>query len=306
MMSEASANARNLTKSRAWVVFAYLLATAVGAAIAATPTLTGFATDEPLARAAIADVAATLVIFAFSFAFRNSSFYDAYWSVLPPALGVYWVLAAPAGIDRVRVCLALGLCAVWGIRLTYNWARGWTGLDHEDWRYRDLAKKSGKAYWLVSFFGIHFFPTVQTFAGSVGLYVALTYGGRSFGALDVVATLVTGGAIACETIADKQLHDFKRRKGTAPGETIREGLWAYSRHPNYFGEMSFWWGLFLFGIAAAPERWAWMIGGPVAITGMFFFVSIPLMEKRQLERRPQFAEHVKTTSMIIPWFRKSA
>lgn len=292
-------NPMSLSASRWLVTFAYVVAIAVGyAAIVYAPT------TDALYVGMISDVAATLAIFVFSLAFNNSSFYDAYWSVIPPALGAYWVYVAPEGASPLRQGLALGLCTLWAVRLTYNWYRGWTGLGHEDWRYVDLRRKTGKLYWLVSLFGLHMFPTFQVFAGCVGLYIALTAENPTFGVLDVVAIIVTFGAIAIETIADEQLRAFALRPGKKPGTTMNEGLWAYSRHPNYFGEMMFWWGMFFFGLAADPSRIGILIIGPLAITIMFFFVSVPLMEKRQLEKRPAFAEQIATTSMIIPWFPK--
>ncbi len=300
-MSDAHASSTTLGRARLLIVLCYLAA-GVGSLVAGylAPT------DDAVWVAFVADVAATFVVFLFSRAYDNSSFYDAYWSVIPPFLGLFWLTDAAPDANVARQVLALGLTTLWGIRLTYNWARGWTGLGHEDWRYVDLREKTGKLYWVVSFLGLHYFPTVEVFAGCLGLHAALTAGGRPFGPLDVAATLVTAGAIAIEAIADNQLRAFVLRPGKPSGSIMNEGLWAYSRHPNYFGEMSFWWGLFLFGLAADPESWRTTLYGPVAITVMFFFVSVPMMEKRQIERRPAFAEHVKRTSMIIPWFAKSA
>lgn len=281
------------------MTLAYVFATAVGVV-----SLRYAPIGDPLWNGFAADCAATVAIFGWSLAYRNSSFYDAYWSVAPPLLGAYWLTTAASDADLVRQVAAMVLCSAWAVRLTYNWGRGWTGLHHEDWRYVDLKQMSGKAYWLVSFFGLHFFPTFQVFAGCVGFYFALTAGGHALGWLDAVAAVVTFGAIAIETIADEQLRAFATRPDRVPGSVMMEGVWAYSRHPNYFGELTFWWGLFLFGLAAAPEHWKLMLVGPTAITLMFFVVSVPMMEKRQLARKPAFAEHIRTTSMIIPWFQK--
>jgi len=253
---------------------------------------------HPITIVAAADVAATVAVFAFSFAFRNSSFYDAYWSVAPLPIVLYWSWeSGPA--DPVRRWCVVALVFVWGCRLTFNWWRGWTGLDHEDWRYRDLQEQTGRAYWLVSFGGIHLFPTIQVFLGLLAVYPALALGaGRSFGWLDGVAALVTAAAIAVEATADHQLAGFKRSQ-PAPGTTLQRGLWRYSRHPNYFGEISFWWGLWLFGLAADPGWW-WTVIGPLAMTAMFHFVSLPMIEKRMLARRPDYAKVVATTSRLVP------
>jgi len=264
--------------------------------------------EHPIAVALAADVAATCTIFAFSFVFRNSSFYDAYWSAAPPVIGAYWLLrsegtgagaAAVGGPDGVRQVVVLALVAVWAVRLTYNWFRGWGGLKHEDWRYANLQKSTGKAYWLVSFAGIHMAPTLWVFLGCLPLYPALAVGNRPFGALDWVAAVVTATAIWVEARADKELVDFKR-SGASSRQTLTGGLRRFSRHPNYFGEMGFWWGLALFGVAAAPAWW-WSAVGAVSITLMFRYASLPMIETRMLESRPDYAAYAERTSRVIPW-----
>ncbi|MFT3774022.1 MAG: DUF1295 domain-containing protein [Minicystis sp.] len=256
---------------------------------------------SPIRAIAFADVAATVTVFAFSVGANNTSVYDPYWSVAPIVIAPYLALhetAAEAPIARqVLVC---ALVIVWGVRLTYNWARGFHGLSHEDWRYVDFRNKLGRGYWAMSFAGLHMFPTVQVYLGCLPLSVALT-SARPLGGLDIVAAVVTLGAIVIETVADEQLRAFRREK--REGEIMARGLWAYSRHPNYFGEVGFWWGLFLFALACDPGAW-WTGIGAVAITAMFLFASIPLIDKRSAERRPAYAEHMKRVSAFVPWFPK--
>ncbi len=268
--------------------YAAALAVAVGAGWAAR----GW---HPLAMVAIADLAGTVVIFASSVAMRNSSMYDPYWSVVPPAVAIYLV------DEPSRSWLVLFLVSAWGVRLTYNWARGWPGMGHEDWRYVDIRRTTGRWYWPASLAGIHLFPTAQVYLGCLALYPAAT-GARGLGWVDAVALVVTGGAIAIEAVADEQLRAFGRVK--RPGESMDRGLWRYSRHPNYFGEVSFWWGLWLFGLAARPADWWWTLAGPVAITAMFLTASIPMIERRNAERRPGYAERMRHVSPLVPWFRR--
>jgi steroid 5-alpha reductase family enzyme len=253
---------------------------------------------HPLAVALAADVAATVAIFAASFWFKNSSFYDPYWSVAPPAIALYFALRPAAGpVDGLRVIVVFALVLAWAVRLTWNWARGWQGLGHEDWRYLRLKEQSGQAYWLVSFAGIHMMPTLWVFAGCLSLYPALAAATRPFGVLDAIAAVVTAGSIWIEKRADDELRRF-RAEGHGPQAILKTGLWAWSRHPNYFGEMGFWWGLWLFGVAANPTWW-WTIIGPVSITLMFRFVSLPMVETRMLERRSAYAAHIQTTPLVF-------
>ena len=247
-----------------------------------------------------ADVVATVAIFAFSRLYGNSSTYDPYWSVIPPLLALYWwgtggAVAAEPG----RALCVTALVFLWAIRLTGNWALHWGGMGHEDWRYPLVRQRAGKAACLADFAGIHLFPTVQVFLGCLPIYAVMTLGGAPFGLLDGLALILTLGAIAIETVADLQLHAFIAKR--KPGGFIRHGLWAWSRHPNYFGELSFWWGLMLFGLAAAPAGWWWIIPGALAMTAMFTFASIPFMDQRSLERREGYGDYMRKVSALVPW-----
>ena len=204
------------------------------------------------------------------------------------------------GVSGARRVLALSLVTIWAVRLTYNWLRRWEGLAHEDWRYADLRKKASRRYWLVDLTGIHLFPTIQVFLGCLALYPALSVGTGPVGVLDGIAGVVTSGAVWIEASADKQLHRFLCGEKKA-GEILNKGLWAYSRHPNYFGEILFWWGVYLMGLAADPS-YGWTIIGPLSITLMFHFISIPMIDKRSLDRRPCYEEHMQKVPACIPWF----
>jgi len=289
---------KSLTKAFALYALAYILALCVA-------ILVGYALGERhlVLIAFIADITATLVIYTFSRVFQNASFYDAYWSIAPLAIALYWVLGAISGdVILARQMVVVTLVFLWGLRLTCNWASQWQGLGHEDWRYADLRKKSKRLFWLVDLCGIEMMPTMVVFLGCLSLYPALSTGTNSFGLLDGIAIVVTAGAIIIEATADEQLRRFVKTR-RQPGQIMATGLWAYSRHPNYFGEILFWWGLFIFALAADSCYW-WTIVGPLVITILFLFISIPMMDRRSLDRRPGYEEHMKKVSALIPWFPK--
>lgn len=292
-MSESAAHPIPRSRALALIAASYVMAIAAGIA-----TLAYAPIEDPLWRTLAADAVATVVIFGWSMAFDNSSFYDAYWSVIPPLIVLYWIGLPESQAVDARAAMIFGVMLVWGVRLTWNWARGWTGLGHEDWRYADFRVMFPRSYWLVSLLGIHFFPTLIVFAGLVAAWPALVTSRAELGWIDGIAFLVGLGGIAFEWIADSQLHAFGRIR--KPGETLRTGLWRYSRHPNYLGEIMIWWSLWLFGLAADPE-WAMLaILSPIAMTAMFLGFSIPALEKRSLERRANYQEIIDTTSMLIP------
>ena len=295
-MSGAATHAAPDDRQRAflWIVVAYLVAV-----IAALVTGIAIGDRHPIAVALAADGAATLAIFAFSFAFGNSSFYDAYWSVAPPLIALWFVLAPGSEGVAARQALALTGIALWAVRLTWNWARGFAGLHHEDWRYVDLRGKAGRVgYWFVSLFGLHGMPTLIVFLGVLPLWPALASGTRPLNWIDAAASAVTLAGVALEFFADETLHRF-RLSNPPPGAILERGLWAWSRNPNYLGEMLFWFGLALFSLAAAGFVWWAWLGAP-AMVAMFLGTSIPMKEARMLARRPGYAERRRRVSLLIP------
>jgi steroid 5-alpha reductase family enzyme len=281
-------------RRRGFIACGVAYAVALGSALASGTALRGQA--SPLVVAGVADVVATIVVFGFSRAFDNSSVYDPYWSVAPPFLLAFFAWTAD-GPNTARLIAAVVVVGLWAVRLTYNWARRWDGLAHEDFRYVDHRAKHGRLYWLVSFFGIHLFPTVLVFLGCLPLYYAAT-SPTPFGVLDALGTGVALVAIGIESHADATLRAFVTARPD-PTAVLREGLWRTSRHPNYFGEILFWWGLLGLSLGTGFAA-AWTAVGAVAITALFVFVSVPLMDARMLTRRPSYAEHMKTTNAIVP------
>ena len=263
---------------RSAVALAYLAALA--AALAVGAALPG---RHPLLVTAAADLVATLVVFAASVRHDNSSLYDPYWSVAPIPIAAWWLsLASPA--PTARGWLAAALVLAWGARLTANCLQRWRDLGDEDFRYREIRGRTGRWYWPASLLTIHLFPTAWVLLGLAPLFPALTGPGRPPGWLDAAAALLTAGAILVEGLADLQLRRFLAARAD-PAAVLREGLWRWSRHPNYLGEVLFWWGLWLFGLAADPAWW-WTVAGPLAITGLFTFVSVPWMDRRMAARHP--------------------
>jgi steroid 5-alpha reductase family enzyme len=270
--------------------------------LAALATGYGLRGRHPILVAGAADLVATLTVFACSLRADNSSLYDPYWSLAPIPIAGFWALSPPGG-SPLRTGLALALVAAWGLRLTGSCLARWRSLGDEDFRYREIRARAGRLYWPASLLAIHLLPTAWVFLGLLPLQPALSAPGRPPGALDVLAALVAGGAIAIEATADLQLHRFLRSRRD-PSAVLGEGLWAFSRHPNYLGEILFWWGLWLFGLAADPG-WAWTAVGPASITLLFVLVSVPWMDRRMLARHPDWAERMARVPALLPWPRRT-
>ena len=214
--------------------------------------------NSPLAGAFAADLAATVLIFLFSMIADNSSIYDPYWSVAPVPIALYWIIHA-GGALTARGILVVALILCWSFRLTFNWLVGWRGIEHEDWRYSSFRNRTGRAYWAISFLGFHLMPTLMVFLGLLSVNLAVN-SPSPFSPLDAAALVATTAAIIIEAVADKQLKVFRHTCGRDAG-TLNTGVWRYSRHPNYFGEILFWWGLFLFALAGSINHY-WTAVGP--------------------------------------------
>jgi len=257
---------------------------------------------QPILIAFIADIAATLFIFALSSYFKNTSLYDPYWSVAPIVIVIYWLLSERSFSNlTARQIVVLLLVSVYCVRLTSNWVRGWHGLSHEDWRYTKYREEKPMIFWFINLTGLQLMPTILVFLGCISLFPVATSVDSSIGVLDGIGIVVTATGILMETISDEQLRRFKKTKEN--GDIMTKGLWTVSRHPNYFGEIIFWWGLYFFALSISIKHW-WMIIGPIAITILFFTVSIPMMEKRLAEKYPKYLEYKKRVSILIPWFVK--
>lgn len=279
------------------VVIAYLIAV-FGAWI----SIQFFPDQDFWIKIAIGDFTGTVVIFIYSLILRNSSMYDPYWSVAPVIILMY--LMGTIGIEEINIRM-IGVSIVviyWGVRLTRNWLKTWPGLRHEDWRYIKLADDTGSFYWLVSFLGIHFFPTAMVFLGCLPL-IPIMHSDSPLMWTDIVGLLIALGAIEIERHADNQLRAFKNEKKPDTPNICESGLWKYSRHPNYFGEISFWGGIFIMAFGLNTSENLVYGTGLVCIILLFVFISIPMMEKRQM-RKKGYANYRECVSMLVPWFRK--
>jgi steroid 5-alpha reductase family enzyme len=245
--------------------------------------------------ALLGDLAATGVVFLASAAANNTSVYDPYWSVLPLPIAL-WMQANGNG-DPVRFIVVAVLLGVWGIRLTLNFLTGWRGLAHEDWRYTEYRRFGTARYWLVSLGGLQMIPTLVVFAAMLPVYAVTREPGSGIRVLDVVAAVVVIAAIALETVADLQKRRFSAT--AAPGAFITSGVWSRCRHPNYLGEIGLWWGLLVFAVAAGWGN-TWTVVGPLVMTALFVFISVPLMDRRMRARRPGYAEHIARVPALVP------
>jgi steroid 5-alpha reductase family enzyme len=222
--------------------------------------------------------------------------YDPYWRSQPTVIVLYFTISVDPTLMSGYQMLFVLFVLLYGTRLTLNFYRGWGGLQHEDWRYVNFRKQFPKSYWLVSLGGIHLFPTLMVFLGCLPFIGVFSTPYPVMPWLAVTGLIVLLGSVLLAFVADEQLRKF--RKVNKDG-MIRTGLWNYSRHPNYLGEILTWWGIFLVGLSFGFE-FLWTGIGALTITIMFAGVSIPLMEKHLAKRRSWYADYKKNVPSILP------
>ena len=266
----------------------------------------------PLLLVVLVAVAACAFAWVASLVTHETSWVDRSWSILPV---VYtWVFASYAGLTDARLDVMAVVVTLWGARLTFNFARkgGYAGV--EDYRWPVLrAGMSTMQFQLFNFFFIVIYQNVILVLISLPAYSAYEHRSSArFGALDVLLALVFLACTVGETIADQQQWDFqseKRRevaKGRVPLRQFRDdGLFRFSRHPNYFFELAQWWLLYFMGAVAARSVVLWTVVGAVLLT-VLFVGSTKFTERITLSRYPEYVDYQRRTSPVVPWLpRKS-
>jgi steroid 5-alpha reductase family enzyme len=231
---------------------------------------------------------------------KNASIVDVFWGL--GFVLMAWLTYTQASGYPARQMLLVILTSIWGLRLSFhilvrNWGKG------EDRRYQNWRAKQGERFWWVSLFTI--FGTQALLLWVVSLVVQIGQLSPVPGRLtlwDSRGVLVWGVGFMFEAAADWQLARFKADPDNK-GKVMNRGLWAYTRHPNYFGETLIWWGLFLITFSIPYGYWA--IISPFVITFLLLKVSgVTLLEQTITKRRPEYRDYINNTSPFIPWFPK--
>ena len=216
------------------------------------------------------------------------------------AWGLGFVLLAWAAMAMTQITLrglmVNALVAVWGIRLALHiWQRN--KKKQEDYRYANWRKEWGKLFYLRSYLEVYLLQGLFLFLIVQPVVFIHNSPNQAFTLLDGVGLVVWAIGFYFESVGDRQLKEFIANPANK-GKLIETGLWRYSRHPNYFGEITQWWGLFV--IALSLPGAVLTVIGPVTITVLILFVSgVPLLENKYAGR-PDFEEYKRKTSVFIP------
>jgi len=233
-----------------------------------------------------------------SLRYRNVSIVDSLWGL--GFVLIAWITFFLADGFSGRKTLILILTTVWGMRLSIflgkrNWGSG------EDRRYGQWRQKSGESFWVVSLFKVFLlqalFLWVISFVLQYGQFASTP---AKFTWLDILGVSVWGVGFLFEAVGDWQLAQFKSNPANK-GKVMDRGLWAYSRHPNYFGEFLIWWGFFLITLST-PGSW-WTVISPLIVAAVLLkMTGIPLTEAAIVKTRPGYEDYIRRTSAFVPWF----
>lgn len=202
--------------------------------------------------------------------------------------------------SSMRGLLVGALVSIWGLRLAWHIHRRNKG-KAEDYRYLAWRKEWGNWFYPRSYLQVYLLQGALLFLIVLPVLMINKNAGSALGLLDLVGVLVWLTGFYFESVGDAQLARFIKDPANA-GKLMQSGLWAYTRHPNYFGEVTQWWGIWL--IALSVPNGAWAIIGPLTITYLILKVSgIPMLEKKMSEH-PDFAEYKRKVSMFVPLPRR--
>jgi steroid 5-alpha reductase family enzyme len=236
-----------------------------------------------------------------SLARHDVSTVDVQWGlafVLVAAIGAF--LGGGAAPRRVLLLLLVG---IWGARLAWHIHRRNRGKG-EDYRYAAMRERHGSRFPWVSLF------TVFLLQGALALFIALPLLAAAaapeppaLGVWDLAGLLLWTVGFLFEAVGDAQLARFKADPAHR-GRVMDRGLWRYTRHPNYFGDATLWWGLFLVA-CATPGGWK-TVASPLVMTFLLLKVSgVALLEKGLARTKPGYADYVARTSAFLPWFPRT-
>jgi steroid 5-alpha reductase family enzyme len=206
--------------------------------------------------------------------------------------------AAQAVGSGPRAIALLVLVLAWGLRLcAYITARNWG--HGEDRRYQAIRARNEPHFGLKSLVLVFALQTVLAWIVSMPTLAALV-GDRPLGALDALGIAVALVGLLCEAIGDAQMSAFKADPANQ-GQVMDRGLWRFTRHPNYFGEACFWWGVWLVALGAGGVAALWTVVSPLLMTTLLLKVSgVALLEKDIGERRPAYRHYIARTNAFVP------
>jgi steroid 5-alpha reductase family enzyme len=253
---------------------------------------------SPLLIGLAAILGAMIFLWLLSLVRRDASVVDVFWGL--GFVGLTWLYRYLGPEANIRHLLVLVFVTVWGVRLALhifwrNWGHG------EDRRYQAMRESHGGRFWWVSLFTVFLLQGFLIWFIAAPLFIVqVSSGPQTWTWTDILGIFFWGIGFFFEAVGDWQLTRFKADPINR-GRVMRIGLWAYTRHPNYFGDAMVWWGYFF--LALSIPGGLWTIFSPLLMTFLLLKVSgVTLLEQTITERRPEYREYTENTNAFVPWF----
>ena len=236
-----------------------------------------------------------LAVWAISVAVRDAGIVDILWGF--GFVVVAWVSLAVTAGHGVRAALLAAMATAWGLRLAVHLAFRNIGQE-EDFRYQSMRRRAGDIFWITSLVRVFGLQAAAMWVMSLPLMIGISDSDRGWSPLWVIGAAVFVIGFWFEATSDWQLARFKADPANA--DTVMDrGLWRYSRHPNYFGDATAWWGIGL--VAASTPIGVVGLIAPALITWILVNVSgVPMVEHRMKKNRPGYHEYIQRTSPFLP------
>lgn len=266
-----------------------------------------YSKTDPLLSALWLCAAFSVLCWLLSVLTREYSWVDRLWSITPVIYAGHF--AAHAGFDDARLNVMALLVALWGLRLTYNFARkGGYAPGGEDYRWKFVQDRIGPfGFQLMNATFIAPFQNLLLLLITVPAYLAYQRAGTPLGVLDILVAAVFLLFFLGEAVADEQQWKFQSAKYAALARSQRPsanflttGLFRFSRHPNFFCEQAMWWTFYFFSVAAGAAWLNWSIVGAALLTALFQG-STWLTERISVEKYPEYRDYQRRTSRLMPW-----
>lgn len=229
---------------------------------------------------------------------KDCSIVDIFWA--PGFAIAAWFTALQQPEIRSPQTLALlVLVSVWALRLGTHLFIRWLGHEGEDRRYATMRLNHGSSWWWWSAFQVFLLQGVLICIVSMPLQMTIAATPAEPSALFYVGVAIAAAGILIEALADWQLTAFRRASANSD-KVMDRGLWRWSRHPNYFGDFTMWWGIYLIALSASFTLW-WTIFSPIIMSVLLLRVSgVTLLEQTIAQRRPEYEDYVHRTSAFVP------
>jgi len=259
-------------------------------------TLIDLVSDSPFRAGAAGAALMLALVWLVSVRIKDASIVDMFWGLGFAVIAAICLLVTENLAPLTAA--TLWLVILWGVRLFVHLGTRWRREGEEDYRYQKMRAYHGAKFWWRSLFTVFILQGVLMWLVAMPYMAAAYFGGIvALPGVTVIGLIIALAGLIMETLSDRQLTQF--RANAQPGELLDSGWWARTRHPNYFADAMFWWGIYFAVVAATPEA-IWTIFAPIIMSYLLMNVSGAKMLERRLIKKPGYADYMARTNRFVP------